>query len=289
MDQAKIISILNARVFDAEKQHLIQTVAKNPQRFVGIFRSTTPKLKLVQNILQSREIRFGDALEEIIEQLIGAMGFENLPKNITSASGEKLKLDQYFKDEKGNYYFIEQKVRDDHDSSKKRGQVTNFKEKLDFLKEKHNHFLTAIFYFIDPSLVKNRDYYHTKINEFRNISHSNIKLFYNGELFTYFENTHLWDMLQDALIQWRENVPQDITLDCEDDPKALSAISLDVWQKLANTEVLWESGVMRHIFPTGTAIEQVIKYYESQKTIKRRQTVVSGLRSILEKYYSGSY
>ena len=29
------------------------------------------------------------------------------------------------------HYFVEQKVRDDHDSTKKRGQISNFEKKLD--------------------------------------------------------------------------------------------------------------------------------------------------------------
>lgn len=42
---------------------------------------------------------------------------------------ESLELDQFAKKD-NTYYFIEQKMRDDHDSAKKRGQIDNFEKKL---------------------------------------------------------------------------------------------------------------------------------------------------------------
>ena len=75
MNRNEIIAILNRRVFEKEKATSLQAIIDNPDRYDGLFRSTTPHLKLLQNILQSREIRFGDALEEIITELIAAMGF----------------------------------------------------------------------------------------------------------------------------------------------------------------------------------------------------------------------
>jgi len=75
MDQSKIIEVLNRHVFSQEKAALLQSIAKYPDRFVGVFRSTTPRLKLLQNLLQSREIRFGDALEEIIYWINSCNGF----------------------------------------------------------------------------------------------------------------------------------------------------------------------------------------------------------------------
>jgi len=56
----------------------------------------------------------------LIEEILKDLGYEILPKNITTANGERLSLDQFFTDGR-TYYFIEQKIRDDHDSSKKRG------------------------------------------------------------------------------------------------------------------------------------------------------------------------
>src|SRR5947207_9299832 len=107
MDQGKIFDILNRHVFNEDKAALIQTIANNPDRFVGVFRSTTPRLKLLQNLLQSREIRFGDALEEVISVMLAEIGFINLPNSILASSDEnvsevrqetkeRFSCDQYF-------------------------------------------------------------------------------------------------------------------------------------------------------------------------------------------------
>lgn len=55
-----------------------------------------------------------------------------LDKRLTNTNGDVLNIDQCFK--RGNkVYFIEQKIRDDHDSTKKRGQIQNFEKKLDIM------------------------------------------------------------------------------------------------------------------------------------------------------------
>ena len=55
---------------------------------------------------------------------------------------------------------IEQKMRDDHDSTKKRGQFENFLKKVSYLKEKFpNKEIEAGMWFVDNSLVKNKKYY----------------------------------------------------------------------------------------------------------------------------------
>lgn len=63
-------------------------------------------------------------------------------------------MDQLFKDDK-YIYFIKQKVRDDHDSTKERGQLRNFENKIiALLKEYDEISLKCYTYFIDPSLSK---------------------------------------------------------------------------------------------------------------------------------------
>ncbi|GAA8090200.1 hypothetical protein BTM474_02610 [Helicobacter pylori] len=89
---------------------------------MGIFRPTKPKTKLLQNLLTSHEIKFGDAFEYLIEEYLKEHNFLLLYKKILYYNKDKielLKLDQFAKKD-NTYYFIEQKMRDDHDSTKKR-------------------------------------------------------------------------------------------------------------------------------------------------------------------------
>lgn len=113
---------------------LLTAVVNNPKRYTGIFRLTNAKTKLIQNLTQSREIKFGDFMEEIITEYIAKMGYINLNKHLgNDYEGNTLNADQVFtKDD--TVYLIEQKLRDDHDSTKKRGQFDNFKKKYLLLK-----------------------------------------------------------------------------------------------------------------------------------------------------------
>jgi len=120
-------NILNKQIFESSKRDLIEKIAKYPERYIGLFRPTKPKAKILQNLLQSNEIRFGDALEIIFDKYFEELGFKILPKKLETEN-EYLNLDQLFMDEK-YIYFIEQKIRDDHDSTKKRGQLSNFEKK----------------------------------------------------------------------------------------------------------------------------------------------------------------
>jgi len=56
-------NILNKQIFESSKSDLFEKLSKYPERYIGLFRST--KTKILQNLLQSNEIRFGDALEII--------------------------------------------------------------------------------------------------------------------------------------------------------------------------------------------------------------------------------
>lgn len=145
MDQNELTEIFNRHLFREEKRTLLSKIADNPDRFVGIFRSTSPRLKLIQNLLQSREIRYGDALEEIMAKLISEMGFIHLDKGLLPNNGEKLSCDHYFTTpDRTSFYLVEQKIRDDHDSTKKRGQFENFRSKILHLSQKHGAAVVGI-------------------------------------------------------------------------------------------------------------------------------------------------
>jgi Holliday junction resolvase-like predicted endonuclease len=135
MTYEKFKEILNKKIFSESKSKLIENIAKNPERYIGIFRPTKPKGKILQNLLQSHEIRFGDAFEVLIEEYLKLKGFEMLEKRFYTEGEEELDVDQIFRKDK-TIYFIEQKIRDDHDSTKKRGQIQNFEKKLNIILDK---------------------------------------------------------------------------------------------------------------------------------------------------------
>lgn len=163
---------------------LLIKIVRDPHRFTGVFRLSNVKNKLIQYVTQSREIKFGNFMEEIITEYIQRMGYRNLEKRIQadSQNAQYFNVDQLFiKD--NSIYLIEQKIRDDHDSTKKVGQFDNFRKKYLLLGKKHpEHEIIATMWFIDDSLVKNKNYYLGKI---ANETSANLKLSisYGPELF----------------------------------------------------------------------------------------------------------
>lgn len=173
---------------------LLNSVIDNPHRYTGVFRLSNAKTKLVQNVTQSREIKFGDFMEDIITTYIAKMGYENLSKNIgVDEQGNALSADQVFiKDD--TVFLIEQKIRDDHDSTKKRGQYDNFRKKYRLLERLYpTKKINATMWFIDDSLVKNRKYYLAeKENEIT--PNREINIYYGEALFDkLFQRLDVWN------------------------------------------------------------------------------------------------
>lgn len=167
---------------------LLITVIENPRRYTGIFRASNAKTKLIQNVTQSREIKFGDFMEDIITWYIAEMGYVNLDKKIS----DDLEADQLF-EKYNSIYLIEQKIRDDHDSTKKRGQYDNFSKKYKLLRDKYpERKIIAVMWFIDDGLKKNRKYYYQRA-EAEELNGVDIHVLYGGELFTeIFERLDVW-------------------------------------------------------------------------------------------------
>lgn len=269
MNYKKFSTILNKHIFEGEKKELLRRIANNPERFIGLFRPTKPGAKILQYLLQSHEIRMGDALEEIIEEILKEIGFKILPKSIQTEEGEQLFLDQYFTDGKV-FYFIEQKVRDDHDSSKKRGQISNFETKIEILHKKHGSALVGFMYFIDPDLSKNKNYYIQELRRLEEFYGIKINLFYGKELFEYFNHPEIWDKILLWLKQWKDKLPElpEINFDItsKESFEEIKDLELRTWRKILENEKLWEEGIIKAIFRKGTTLRLILDFFKSQNT-----------------------
>lgn len=169
-------------------KNLLITIIDNPSRYSGIFRLTNPKMKILQNVLQSQEIKFGDFIEDITTKYIEKLGYKNACKYFYSETdNRKFSVDQIFTDD-DLIYLVEQKMRDDHDSTKKRGQFENFDSKICMLRSLHpQKKIIAIMWFVDNSLVKNKKYYLEQMNK---LDYENIELhlYYGSEFFDSLKN-----------------------------------------------------------------------------------------------------
>ena len=265
--------IFNGIIFEKSKSDLLEKISSSPSRYIGLFRPTKPRGKILQNLLQSHEIRFGDAFETLIEEYFKLKGSRMLPKRLTNTDGDALSVDQLF-EMNGKVYFIEQKVRDDHDSTKKRGQIQNFEKKLSVLL---NHFseksLEGIIYFIDPELTKNKNYYLDELKKIGSDYNVKLYLYYGKELYVALGLQDIWEEIILYLEEWKKEIPDlpeiNFDLNAENTFEEIKDLSPQVYRKLLSDDNIFNE-ILTTIFPSRTTLGLLLSYFKTkQSTIYR--------------------
>lgn len=214
--------IFNKKIFGDGLFKLFENFAKTPNRYMGLFRPTKPKTKIIQNITQSQEIKFGDAFELLIRKCFIENNYNELNRNIKITDNEYLDFDQLFQ-KNDKIIFIEQKIRDDHDSTKKRGQILNFEKKINILIDKYqDKEIISYFYFIDPDLMKNKNFYLQEISKMKTSYNLEIFLCYGDELFTMENKKIIWTNIIDFLKKWKNKLPDLPDLNYDKNPEDTS-------------------------------------------------------------------
>jgi Holliday junction resolvase-like predicted endonuclease len=257
--------IFNETIFEKSKADLLEKIASSPSRYIGLFRPTKPKAKILQNLLQSHEIRFGDAFEHVIEKYLEIKGCEILPKRFTNEEGEVLNIDQCFKKD-NKVFFIEQKMRDDHDSTKKRGQILNFEKKLDIMLSNYAELeLCGILYFIDPDLVKNKYFYTAELSEMTSDYNVETQIFYGKTLFEYLGYSDIWDEILEYLAEWKKEIPDlpeiNFDLDAEHTFEEIKDLRPLVFRKLFSSDEIF-SEILLTIFPEKTTLNLLLEHFK---------------------------
>lgn len=257
MDYKVFEAIFNNAIFSDYKTTLIEKIAKSPHRYTGIFRPTRPEAKIIQNVSQSQEIRFGDAFETLIEKYLEENGFKMQPKRF-DYDGKTWLADQLFT--KGNTIFlVEQKVRDDHDSSKVPGQIGNFKKKSWGILEMHlGKKVECIIYFIDPSFHKAKNTYISELEKFSaECPKISFYLFYGEELFVHLGIPEVWEEINNYLKQWRKSIPMTPSINFDDDSEAsfeeIKNIRPGIYRKLFSNDDLID--ILQELFPKAKTLE----------------------------------
>ncbi len=273
--------VFNETIFEKSKADLLEKISSSPTRYIGLFRPTKPKAKILQNLLQSHEIRFGDAFELIIEQYLKIKGCEILQKRFINESGDVLNIDQCFRHE-DKVYFIEQKVRDDHDSTKKRGQIENFEKKLDIMLSKYyEEELIGIFYFIDPDLVKNKNFYVAELQKMTNDYNVETQIFYGKSLFDYLGYSDIWEEILNYLDIWKKEIPDlpeiNFDLDAQHTFYEIKNIKPLVFRKLFENEEIFKEIILT-LFPNKTTLRLLHDYF-----LTKNETIYKTLANNLSK------
>lgn len=281
MEYNNFEKIFNEQIFEHSKAKLIENIAKEPNRYIGLFRPTKPKGKLLQNLLQSHEIRMGNAFEILFEEYFKIFGYQILQKNFPS---KKLNIDQCFKDG-NNIYFIEQKIRDDHDSSKKRGQIDNFEEKLKLMIDTYGEEeLIGIFYFIDPELRKNENYYKQELSNMENAYNVRIYLLYGKELFEFLNKANAWDEILDYLGKWKNSIPDLPELNFDLNASAtfneIKDLPTSIFRKLFENKEIFDDIVLT-LFPEKKTLRLLLDYFKQKSNISIYRTLYNDLNNLL--------
>ncbi len=276
-------AILERKIFSDTRCQLLQKIADYPDRYVGLFRPTTPKGKILQNLTQSHEIRFGDALEEIIARYFLASGYTPLPKGVDLEEGEgkrqRLEIDQLFR--KGEIVlFVEQKVRDDHDSTKKRGQIQNFEKKVAFLCAQYPRArIEAVFYFIDPSLRKNQKFYSEEVQRISSQYDIKAHLFYGEELFACYE-IEGWKEIVAYLKRWKANLPDlpeiNFDLAIEETFEEIKELPPRVFIRLFSNDEVFNQIVLT-LSPERKLLRRLLRFFQDNATQKKDYQVLADL------------
>ena len=276
LDYDFFVKELNDALFEGSYADLFSKIAASPDRYIGIFRPTKPKTKLIQNITQSHEIRFGDALERIFEFYFEKIGFEILPKRITSEETKDSKeynIDQLCK--KGDtIYLIEQKVRDDHDSTKKVGQFSNFEAKYFEISRKYeNYKVIPIMWFIDDSLKKNKNYYNEQMEEMHKYYGCSPLLYYGAEMFSFDENgiqdfpREMWVEIIEYLTKWKKTLPDmpevNFDVNYKEAFEEIKDLSPSIYRKIFSNDGIKEQ-ILPIIFSKGIVLKMLKDYFEKK-------------------------
>lgn len=273
MEYKEFEDIFNGTIFEGLKSDLVKKIANYPERYTGLFRPTKPKVKVLQNLFQSYEIGFGDAFEKLIERYLAESGFTILNKRLNYGGGY-LKLDQIFSN-KDNVFFVEQKIRDDHDSSKKRGQIDNFDKKIAaILAIYETEMVEGFFYFIDDSFNKNESFYQSEIERLSSNHGLSLHLSYGKDLFDQIGKSHIWGEIISHLKEWKTNIPDLPEINFDENPdesfEEIKKLSPRIYQRLFSPSKNLDS-VLRVLFPESKTLILLANFFEQEHRHSRKE------------------
>lgn len=144
--------------------YIIEKMILKPELLTGFKKINTFSLRLYASFGQANNIKYGNILEAYFQKYLEQLGWELLPRDYELTQQERvfynndsnrvnIDIIARFNDK---LIFIEQKILDNHDSTKKIGQLRNFQEKATVVSRNYSGYSIYGFeWFIDDSQRKN--------------------------------------------------------------------------------------------------------------------------------------
>ncbi len=151
---------------------------------------------------------------------------------------------------------------------KKRGQIENFEKKLDVMLAKHSEYeLVGIFYFIDPSFTKNKNYYTAELTKMSTAYNVEIHVFYGESLFEYLGYIDIWEEILLHLESWKKQIPDfpeiNFDLDAQHTFEEIKDLKPLVFRKLLENEQIFQE-IVSTLFPQKATLKLLLKYYATK-------------------------
>lgn len=189
----------------------------NEKRLVNPYGTTPYKVVLLQTLETSSGIRLGYANQGVISALLEESGYVKLPTTVTAADGMTLAIDHLVQ-KQGVIYMIEQKAKDDHDSSNRLAQLKSFIKKYETVVALYPGIeVVPIFYFLDSRFYKNKKYFQKQIE--LSGKGDTCKLLYEEELFSFLGLENPLDGIKENFKRVREEMGSERSINFDLHPR----------------------------------------------------------------------
>lgn len=242
-------------------------------RFTTSFQFYSFEDKLRQYYFTHNNVCFGNALEEIMHLFLEKNGVEFLDRRQTVVDHD---CDQIFK-YLDKVVLIEQKIRDDHDSSKKVGQLENFQYKKESLRKDYEEVYCA-FWFIDNNFTKNSSYYAKYLTD-------SFELCYGSEIEEFLELVFDDDRAKgfiNALSLYLEEYRLSIS-----NVNIFDNVSID-WSKLKPAklfallnETKYKNEIAHYFFQDNIPYKEILQLYKTKRNTGYTPKIINLLKEIV--------
>jgi len=139
--------------------------------------------------------------------------------------------------------------------------------------------LIGIFYFIDPDLVKNKNFYTAELLKMTKDYNVETHIFYGKHLFDYFGYSDIWNEILEYLQEWKKEIPDltEINFDLEPQQtfEEIKDLKPLVYRKLLMNDDLFNE-IILSLFPEKKTLKLLYDYYLT-KTETIYRTIANNL------------
>ena len=147
-------------------------------------------------------------------------------------------------------------------------QISNFEKKLEALVDIYgDKVMWGFFYFIDPSLIKNRNFYQPELQKLQESWGVHLSVSYGQDMFNQLGLSRIWPDIMNNLQKWRQDIPDlpNVNFDSnpEESAEEIKDLPLRIFRKLFDDERI-VSQILPVLFPSGATLAILEPYFRAQ-------------------------